>query len=114
MIVRRCDIPDCVWAKFISTHNDFHAGSGNSFLDRAHDSLNMEHRWKEHCRKTGMCSLAVVFIVFSFLFSFFADLWRLGDCVGMNPTPCMTYTRHELVVKLSSIQPQPHVSLDDV
>lgn len=55
--LRRSDIPDSVWAKFISTHNDFHAGSGNSYLDYGSDALDMEAKWKEHCKTTGMCHL---------------------------------------------------------
>ncbi|CAJ1446596.1 unnamed protein product [Effrenium voratum] len=49
----RFDINPNVWAKFISTHNGFHQGSGSSVMDIAEEALSLEASWREHCAKTG-------------------------------------------------------------
>ena len=61
--LRRFDINPNVWAKFISTHNGFHQGSGSSVMDIAEEALSLEASWREHCAKTGMSVLDLGFDV---------------------------------------------------
>ncbi|CAK9049373.1 Uncharacterized protein SCF082_LOCUS27458 [Durusdinium trenchii] len=49
--------PDTVWAKFISTHNSFHKGSGNSYMEVGMDALRVEAMWKAACTQSGMSHL---------------------------------------------------------
>lgn len=49
-------IPDKVWKAFITTHNTFHAGSGQSFQDLLQESVQIEAEWERHVSYLGMQS----------------------------------------------------------
>ncbi|CAE7539367.1 unnamed protein product [Symbiodinium sp. CCMP2592] len=47
-------IPDKVWHRFIVTHNSFHTGSGENFLDYLQESITMEADWELETARTGL------------------------------------------------------------
>ena len=48
-----------MWKRFIEIHNQFHVGSGTSFLDLLMEASRMESLWRADCQGSGMSNLAV-------------------------------------------------------
>lgn len=49
-------IPPRVWARFISTHNTFHSGSGINYMDHLDEATQLEAAWEHDCSKSGLHS----------------------------------------------------------
>ena len=58
LILRKWNTPSSIWAAFISTHNGFHTGSGQSFMEVGEDAIKVEAMWKQQCTQTGMSNLS--------------------------------------------------------
>ena len=46
-----------VWKRFIEIHNQFHVGSGTSYLDLLMEASRMESMWRADCQSSGMSNL---------------------------------------------------------